>query len=153
MGEYITEKPLRSSAHQSRDHDVHAGNIIGTSSRQRLHYFLRSQLGCMTAHSQDAYASSVGRRLKDGLTAMLWKFQVFQKYEIVNLIKLRTKIKLSRAVEPRSSKFWMFWKATNLLLHLSTGFMGVVARYRAVPSTHRFQFLHIFFLEKNMYIA
>ena len=37
---------------------------------------------------------------------------------------LLTKIKIIRVVELRSSQCWMFWKATNLLLHLSTTFMG-----------------------------
>ena len=48
--------------------------------------------------------------------------------------RLRTKMKIARAVELRSSKFWMFWKATNLLFRLSTGFMGVGARYPAAPT-------------------
>ena len=50
---------------------------------------------------------------------------------------LRTKIKITRAVELRSLNFWMFWKATNLLFHLSTGFMGVWARYPAAPRRQR----------------
>ena len=39
----------------------------------------------------------------------------------------RTKIDITRAVELRSFSFSIFWKATNLLLNLSTGFMGVAA--------------------------
>ena len=37
---------------------------------------------------------------------------------------LRTKIKITRAVELRSSKFWKFWKAESTLLLLGTTFMG-----------------------------
>ena len=46
-------------------------------------------------------------------------------------------MKITRAVELRSSKFWMFWKATNLLFHLSTTFMGVGARYPVAPSANK----------------
>ena len=42
----------------------------------------------------------------------------------------RTKIKIARAVELRSFKCLVFSQATNLLLHLSTGFMGVTRGYR-----------------------
>ena len=37
---------------------------------------------------------------------------------------LRTKIKIARAVELRSSKFWKIWKAESTLLNLGTTFMG-----------------------------
>ena len=46
----------------------------------------------------------------------------------------RTKMKITRAVELRSSKFWVFWKAETILLNLNTTFMGVWTRYPATPS-------------------
>ena len=43
---------------------------------------------------------------------------------VQNFRRRRTKIKITRAVELRSSKFWKFWKAESTLLLLGTTFMG-----------------------------
>ena len=57
----------------------------------------------------------------------IYFFQIPVCSRICDITGLRTKIKISRAVELRSSKFWKFWKATNLLFHPSTTFMGLWA--------------------------
>ena len=48
-----------------------------------------------------------------------------------------TKIKLTRAVELRSSKFWKFWKAEVFLFHLSTTFPGLEPTYLKNPPTSK----------------
>ena len=39
--------------------------------------------------------------------------------------RLRTKSKITRAAELRSTKCWMFWKVLCLYFHLSTGLVGL----------------------------
>ena len=56
-------------------------------------------------------------------------FQIPVCSRICDITGLRTKIKISRAVELRSSKFWKFWKATNLLLLPCTTFIGLFGSY------------------------
>ena len=81
-----------------------------------------------------AVAGSV-EETKSTLASLGWDKGICKlRGPVQNFRRRRTKMKITRAVELRSSKFWMFWKATNLLFRLSTGFMGVGARYPAAPT-------------------